>query len=49
MKDMTNRELLDAIESAMRTVAERFRAQREAEAGVVEQPQAQPAKPAPAG
>ena len=31
MKDMTDRELLDAIESAMKAVSERFKAKREAE------------------
>ena len=31
MKDMTDRELLDAIESAMKAVSERFKARREAE------------------
>ena len=30
MEDLTDRELLDAIESALRAVAERFRAKREA-------------------
>jgi hypothetical protein len=31
MKDMTDDELLDAIDSAMKTVAERFRVKREAQ------------------
>jgi len=30
MKDLSDRELLDAIESAMRAVVERFKAKREA-------------------
>jgi len=32
MKEMSNRELMDAVDSAMKTVAERFRLLREAEA-----------------
>ena len=38
MKDMTDRELLDAIDRALRAVAERFKARREA----AERAQAEP-------
>ncbi len=49
MKDMTDRELLDAMENTMRTVAERFRTKREAEAAASEPARTQPAEPAPVG
>ena len=41
MKAMTDRELLDAIESALKAVAERFKARREA----AEQARAEPPPP----
>jgi len=43
MKDMSDSELLDAIESALRAVAERFKAKREA----AERAQAEPPPPSP--
>ncbi len=46
MKQMTDRELLDAIDRAMKQVAETFRAKREAEAAKPEPTPADPVRSA---
>ena len=48
MKDMTDRELLDAIDDAMRAVSDRFKAKREAEERAQAETTAPPPEPPPA-